>query len=89
MLVPNTPENLKKCICMNCPTFEKNLKGIKEGLFCARGKTDSSVEEDECLCAQCQIDEEYKLTARLDLMERMILKLNQFYCSRGPAGTSK
>ena len=88
MLVPNTPENLKKCICTDCPTFEKNLKGIKEGFFCARGKTDSSVEEDECLCAQCQIDEEYKLTARLDLMERMILKLNQFYCSRGSAGPS-
>jgi len=88
MLVPNTPENLKICICTDCPTFEKNLKGIKEGFFCARGKTDSSVEEDECLCAQCQIDEEYKLTARLDLMERMILKLNQFYCSRGSAGPS-
>ena len=88
MLVPNTPENLKICICTDCPTFEKNLKGIKEGFFCARGKTDSSVEEDECLCAQCQIDEGYKLTARLDLMERMILKLNQFYCSRGPAGNN-
>ncbi len=89
MLVPNTPENLKKCICTDCPTFQKNLKGIEEGLFCARAKSESNVEEDECLCDQCQIDGEYKLTARLDLMERMILKLNQFYCSRGPAGTSK
>jgi hypothetical protein len=89
MLVPNTSENLKKCICMDCPTFEKSLKDVDGGLFCAQGKAEGNVEEDECLCDQCQIDDEYKLTGRLDLMERMILKLNQFYCSRGPAGTSK
>ena len=76
-------------MCPDCPTFKQNGLGNESGLFCARGKTDGSVEEDECLCDQCQVDEEYKLTARLDLMERMILKLNQFYCSRGAAGSSK
>jgi hypothetical protein len=50
---------------------------------------DAAVDEEECLCTECEIDREYKLTARLDLMEKMILKMNQFYCSRGPAGSGK
>jgi hypothetical protein len=62
------------------------MRESKEGLFCARGKTSCDVEDDECICEQCPIDKEYRLTAVLDLMEKTILKMSQFYCMRGPAG---
>lgn len=89
MIVPDNAENLKKCLCKGCPSYTECMGDKKEGLFCARWKSECEVEEDECLCEQCPIDAEYKLTARLDLMEKKILKLNQFYCMKGAAGTTK
>jgi hypothetical protein len=92
MSVPDTPENAKNCICGDCPTFKAFIKTEGGGLFCATGKAvpvKDAIEEDECLCTRCAIDQEYKLTARLDLMEKKILKMNQFYCSRGPAGSGR
>lgn len=90
MIVPDTKGNIQKCICLDCPTYNTCMKEKGEGLYCAKGKTDCKIDdEDECLCEQCPIDREYKLTTRLDLMEKMILKMNQFYCMKGPAGTRK
>jgi len=90
MIVANTEENLAKCICATCPTYTACMRERKEGLFCAKGETGCDIpEEDECVCARCPIDGQYKLTARLDLMEKKILKLNQFYCIKGPAGIKK
>jgi hypothetical protein len=57
----------------------------KEGLFCAAGKSGCEINKQECICEMCPIDKEYQLTANLDLMEKMILKMNQFYCENGPA----
>lgn len=90
MIVPDTSDNLEKCICKGCPTFNLYMKESNEGLFCAKGKTSYKIEEEEeCICIRCPIDKEYKLTIRLDLMEKRILKMNQFYCNRGPAGSKK
>jgi hypothetical protein len=89
MLVPETKENLEKCICRTCPTFDECMKNNDEGLYCAKGKTGCTVEKKECLCVSCPIDAEYRLTGRLDLMEKMILKMNTFYCEAGPAGSKK
>lgn len=89
MIVPDTKENQDKCICSDCSTYNQCMGDNQEGLFCARGNTSCEIEEDECLCVQCPIDKEYKLTLRLDLMEKMILKMNQFYCEKGPAGSKK
>jgi hypothetical protein len=47
------------------------------------------MEKKECMCVSCPIDTEYRLTGRLDLMEKMILKLNTYYCETGPAGSKK
>jgi hypothetical protein len=88
-MVPDTQENLEKCICKDCPTYNQCMKEKGGGLFCARGRTDCEIEEDECDCVQCPVDKEFMLTARLDLMEKMILKMNQFYCAKGKAGTKK
>ena len=86
MLVPNTEENLEKCSCMDCPTYSQCMKENGQILFCSTGKSDCRVEMKECICDGCPVDKEYHLTARLDLMERMILKKNKFYCKTGPAG---
>lgn len=85
MPVPDTKENMEKCICMDCPTYSSCMSDKKEGLFCAKGKSGCTVEKKECICESCPIDKEYNLTANLDLMEKMILKMNQFYCENGKA----
>ena len=85
MPVPNTSDNKVKCICVKCPTFSVCMSDGKEGLFCAAGKSGCEINKQECICEMCQIDKEYQLTANLDLMEKMILKMNQFYCENGPA----
>ncbi|KPJ89471.1 MAG: hypothetical protein AMS17_01770 [Spirochaetes bacterium DG_61] len=86
MTVPDTKENMDKCICKDCPTYNQCMRDSTEGLFCAKGKSDCDVEDDDCVCEQCPVDKEYKLTVVLDLMEKKILKMNQFYCMKGPAG---
>ncbi|MFC2144879.1 DUF2769 domain-containing protein [Actinomycetota bacterium] len=85
MSVPETKENMEKCICMNCPTYSSCMSDKKEGLFCATGKSNCTIEKKECICESCPIDKEYNLTANLDLMEKMILKMHLFYCENGKA----
>jgi hypothetical protein len=85
MSVPNTKENTVKCICGTCPTYSACMSESKEALFCAVGKSGCIIDKEECLCQSCPIDKEYLLTANLDLMEIMILKMNQFYCENGAA----
>ena len=85
MSVPNTKENLEKCICKSCPTYSACMSDSKEALFCAVGKSGCTVNQEDCLCESCPLDKEYLLTANLDLMEKMILKMNRFYCENGPA----
>ena len=85
MPVPETKENMEKCICNSCTTYDSCIKGKKEGLFCATGKSNCVIKKRECMCESCPIDKEYNLTANLDLMEKMILKMHQFYCDNGKA----
>jgi hypothetical protein len=61
MKVPNTGENLKKCICPSCPSYNDCMKTGMEGLFCARGKTSCELERLGCICNQCPIQSEYLL----------------------------
>ena len=89
MIVPDTKENLDKCICSNCSSYNRCMKENQEGLFCGRGSTKCEIEEQDCICNTCPVDQEYNLTGRLDLMEKTILKMNQFYCARGSADSRK
>jgi hypothetical protein len=85
MPVPNTKENMGKCICPVCPTYSSCMGDAAEKLYCAAGKSGCELVKDECICETCPVDKEFQLTANLDLMEKMILKMNQFYCENGPA----
>jgi len=85
MEVPDTKENIEKCICKKCPTYNDCMSGGSEALYCSSGKSKCKIEEEECICEQCPIDKEYHLTSSLDLMEKSILHLNNYYCINGPA----
>lgn len=59
--VPDTMENLKKCICGGCPTHNKCMKDRMHGLFCARGVTDCELTKSGCMCGSCPLASDYKL----------------------------
>lgn len=72
MQVPDTPENMAKCICMKCPTHNQCMKDNMEGLFCAKGKATCELEKISCICGDCAIYGEYSLGS-------------SFYCEIGRA----
>ncbi|MCP8323070.1 MAG: DUF2769 domain-containing protein [Candidatus Methylarchaceae archaeon HK02M2] len=72
MKVPDNKENLMKCICTNCPTHNDCMKERKQGLFCARVKSDCDLERQGCICGQCPISSEYRLS-------------KMYYCEIGAA----
>lgn len=85
MSVPDTNENMEKCFCKICPSYNRCMGDSKERLFCAKGKSNCNIEKAACICETCPIDKEYNLTANLDLMEKVLLNMNQFYCMNGHA----
>ena len=70
VMVPDTAENTKQCICPGCPTFrESKLTGT---LFCAKGKAKETVNQKGCTCPKCAVWKNYKLQ-------------NNYYCRMGKA----
>ena len=61
MKVPDSQENLMKCICGQCPTYNQCMKDKMEGLFCARGKSSCDIEKKGCICGQCPLFSEFGL----------------------------
>jgi hypothetical protein len=61
MKVPDTKENLKKCICASCPSYNECMKKGPEGLYCARGRSECELKREGCICPQCPIAGEYQL----------------------------
>ena len=59
MKVPNTKENMMKCICSQCPTLTQN--SLTGGLFCSIGKSEKVPEMKGCICSGCPIWGEYDL----------------------------
>ncbi|MCK5061353.1 DUF2769 domain-containing protein [Candidatus Parcubacteria bacterium] len=72
MKVANTKENLMKCICGNCPTYNECMKEKMEGLFCARGKATCALEKKGCICGECPVQSENDLDG-------------MYYCNAGEA----
>lgn len=58
MKVPNTEENMRKCICSQCPTY---LEGDK-GFYCSLDKSDIELEDRGCICGECPLWGEYNLS---------------------------
>jgi len=60
--VEDNQENLMKCICKNCPTHNQCMKENMHGLFCARGASTCEMERQGCICGECPISSEYRLS---------------------------
>jgi hypothetical protein len=70
--VPDTDENVKMCLCPDCPTYKgSNLTGI---LFCAKGKAKEDVKNASCICPECPVSGKYGLK-------------QQYYCKGKTAET--
>jgi hypothetical protein len=70
MKVSDTPENVKKCICASCPSYNECMKTGNEALFCSKGKSACDVKREGCICNQCPVHSAYHL-------------LGAYYCSVG------
>lgn len=58
MEVPNTDENMDKCICPSCPSFNDG----DVGLFCSVGKSEMDVIQRGCICDECAVQAGYDLS---------------------------
>jgi hypothetical protein len=47
--VPDTQENMSRCICGGCPSFPG-----QGGFFCAKGKSALPVTQRGCVCGDCE-----------------------------------
>lgn len=63
MIVENTKENLAKCICGNCPSFNECMKGVAQALFCAREKSSCDFDKKGCVCSGCPLTSENDLSS--------------------------
>ena len=70
--VPDTKENLMKCICGSCPSHDQCMKDKMEGLFCARGKASCEFDKQGCICCTCPLTPEFGLD-------------KMYYCETGAA----
>jgi hypothetical protein len=46
--VPDTSENMSRCLCGGCPSFPG-----EGGFFCAKGKSSTEINKRGCMCADC------------------------------------
>lgn len=60
MKVSNTPQNRKKCLCPNCPSYPKKCQG--EVLYCATGTSQCGINAQGCICPGCPVYAEYELS---------------------------
>ena len=54
--VPDTPQNVERCICPECPSFPG--EGV---LYCAKGRSEKPERERGCVCGDCKNFKEYGL----------------------------
>ncbi len=72
MRVADSEENLALCICPNCPTYDACMEEAMQALFCARARTSCEITKAGCLCGECPVATEYRLSGL-------------YYCDTGAA----
>jgi aldose sugar dehydrogenase len=71
--VPDTKENLDRCLCKGCPSYNTCMKVGMQRLFCSRGKTPCEFERQGCFCGRCPVSRELELH-------------NFYFCNIGASG---
>jgi hypothetical protein len=56
--VPDTEENMAKCICEECPSKPSD----EMGFYCAKGKSPQHVRRRGCACGDCPVYPAFGLT---------------------------
>ncbi len=59
--IPDTPENVQKCICGGCPSYDQCMRDKEEILYCARTKSSCEIVKNGCLCGACPLTSEFDL----------------------------
>ena len=59
--VPDTQENVNKCVCGGCPSYTDCMRDNNEILYCAREKSGCDVTRKGCLCGACPLAAEFGL----------------------------
>ncbi|CEL23866.1 MAG: DUF2769 domain-containing protein [Methanobacterium formicicum] len=59
------------CICPDCPMYNQCAEKNYEGLYCILGLSKCKLEEDDCICQECEVAEELELK-------------NDLFCITGP-----
>jgi hypothetical protein len=59
--IPDTQENIQKCICGGCPSYSQCMRGKDEILYCARAKSHCEIVKSGCLCGACPLTPEFDL----------------------------
>ncbi|MFX0066096.1 MAG: PQQ-dependent sugar dehydrogenase [Candidatus Hermodarchaeota archaeon] len=60
--VPNTQYNDRRCICPNCPSYDKCMTGKMEKIYCAVGKSKCVIGKKGCICGECPVASEHKIS---------------------------
>jgi hypothetical protein len=58
-VVPDKEVNANMCRCPECPTYNRCMKINFEHLFCSRGNTECTLDEEGCICGECPVWKEY------------------------------
>jgi len=59
--IPDTQENIQKCICGGCPSYSQCMRDNDEILYCARVKSACEIVKNGCLCGACPLTPEFDL----------------------------
>ena len=62
-LVEKNDENLKKCSCPKCPSYNDCAKEKQERLYCATsiGKSKCAYKMNGCICMMCPVHVKFNL----------------------------
>jgi hypothetical protein len=60
-IVLDVKENVERCQCPRCPTYNECMEYSDQRLFCSRGNTECTLDEEGCICSECPVWKEYMI----------------------------
>jgi glucose/arabinose dehydrogenase len=60
--IPDTERNRRLCICPSCPSYNLCMENNLERLYCAKAKSKCEIVKKGCICGECPIASEYRIS---------------------------